>query len=79
MRYILAVLLPPLAVLSCGKFWQAFFNLILTLFLWVPGIIHAMLVVSNYHDEQRTERLIEAMRDDRDAERPSRGRRLVAI
>ncbi len=61
MRYLLAVLLPPLAVLSCGKVGQALLNLLLTIFLWVPGIIHAMLVVNGYHEERRTERLIKAM------------------
>lgn len=77
MRYILAVLLPPVAVLFCGKPGQALLNLILTLFLWVPGIIHAMLVVNSYYEERRTERLIEAMQ--RGDVSPSRQRRYVAI
>lgn len=65
MRYVLAVLLPPLAVLSCGKVGQSLLNLLLTIFLWVPGIIHAMLVVNGYYEERRTQRLIEAMRHGR--------------
>ncbi|MFZ4779617.1 MAG: YqaE/Pmp3 family membrane protein, partial [Terrimicrobiaceae bacterium] len=31
MRYLLAIILPPLAVLLCGKPFQAVLNLILTL------------------------------------------------
>lgn len=62
MRYILAILLPPVAVLLCGKPVQAVFNLLLTLLLWIPGIIHAMLVVSSYHADARTNRIIKAMR-----------------
>jgi hypothetical protein len=30
-----------------------FLSLILTLFLWIPGVIHACLVVNDYHAEQR--------------------------
>lgn len=62
MRYLLAILLPPVAVLSCGKPAQAVLNLILTLCLWVPGAIHAVLVVSSYEADQRTNRIIRSNR-----------------
>ena len=43
---LLAVLLPPVAVflrVGIGKhFW---INLILCIFFWVPGIVHALIVV----------------------------------
>lgn len=43
---ILAILLPPLAVflkVGLGKhFW---ISVILTIFFWVPGVIHAFLIV----------------------------------
>lgn len=46
LKIILAILLPPLAVLLdsgvSGKFW---INLILTLFFFIPGVIHALLIV----------------------------------
>ncbi|MFY0652262.1 MAG: YqaE/Pmp3 family membrane protein [Cyclobacteriaceae bacterium] len=46
LKIILAILLPPIAVFldkGIGKhFW---INLILTIFFFVPGIIHALLVV----------------------------------
>lgn len=60
MRYLLAIVLPPVAVLMCGKPMQAVLNLFLTFLLWVPGAIHAILVVSSYQADKRNERLIEA-------------------
>ena len=62
MLYLLAILLPPLAVLLCGKPFQAIINIVLTLFLWIPGIIHAMLVVSSHHADKRNQRVIDEMR-----------------
>ena len=50
MMYLLAILLPPVAVLICGKPFQAIINFILTLIFWVPGVIHAILVV---HDKKQ--------------------------
>jgi uncharacterized membrane protein YqaE (UPF0057 family) len=61
MRYLLAILLPPVAVLSCGKPFQAAVNLILTLCLWIPGVIHACLVVHEHHEDRRSERVIRAI------------------
>lgn len=43
---ILAILLPPLAVaLKAGLGKQFLINLILTLIFWLPGAIHALIVV----------------------------------
>ena len=62
MLYLIAILLPPLAVLFCGKPFQALLNLVLTLLGWIPGVIHACLVVSSHHADQRNQRLLDAMR-----------------
>jgi len=62
MRYLLAILLPPIAVLSCGKPFQAIVNLVLTLCLWIPGVVHAALVVHEYHEDRRADRVIGAIR-----------------
>jgi len=35
--YLLAILLPPVAVLVAGKPIQAVLNFILTCFFWIPG------------------------------------------
>ena len=46
MKYLVAIICPPLAVLMCGRPMQALVNLALTLCLWVPGIIHALFIVN---------------------------------
>ena len=51
MMYLLAIFLPPVAVLFCGKPFQAIINFILTLIFWVPGVIHAIFVV---HEKSRS-------------------------
>ena len=61
MLYLVAILLPPLAVLLCGKPFQALLNIILTLLIYFPGAVHAVLVVHNYYADQRAKRVIEAM------------------
>jgi len=63
MRYLLAIILPPLAVLLCGKPFQFLFNIILTLLFWIPGMIHAILVVNSYLADKRTEKLERAIRE----------------
>jgi len=60
--YLVAVLLPPVAVLLCGKPFQALLNVILTLLLWIPGMIHAILVVHNHYADKRTSRIVKALR-----------------
>jgi uncharacterized membrane protein YqaE (UPF0057 family) len=61
MRYLLAILLPPLAVLLCGKPVQFVANIFLTLFFFVPGMIHAILVVHDHMEEKRTRRIVRAV------------------
>jgi len=61
MRYLLAILLPPVAVIICGKPFQFLINLILTLFFWFPGAIHACLVVSATKADERNQKLINAI------------------
>jgi len=42
----MAILCPPIAVLMCGRWVQAIvLSLPLTAAYWVPGIIHALIVV----------------------------------
>lgn len=62
MRYLLAVLLPPLAVLACGKPFQFILSIILTLCFYIPGLIHALCVVSSYEAERRNQKLIQAIK-----------------
>ena len=62
MLYLVAVVVPPLAVLLAGKPFQALLNIPLTMLAYVPGLVHALFVVHNYYEDRRTERVIEAMR-----------------
>jgi uncharacterized membrane protein YqaE (UPF0057 family) len=60
MRYLIAIILPPLAVFLCGKPGQAILNLILTLMFFVPGVVHALVVVASHKADKRNEALIKA-------------------
>lgn len=65
MLYLLAILLPPVAVFMCGKPVQGVLNILLTLCLWIPGIIHALVVVSSRNADRRNDKLVSAMRETR--------------
>ena len=46
LKVILAIILPPLAVgLTYGIGSAFFINLILTLLGWLPGVIHALIIL----------------------------------
>jgi len=66
MLYLVALILPPLAVLFCGKVFQAILNVFLSLLFYFPGAIHALLVVKNHYDEKRTDKVIEAIEKNKD-------------
>lgn len=59
MLYILAIFLPPVAVLFCGKPGKAILNLILTLIVWLPGVVHAFIVISQTENEKRNRKMLE--------------------
>ncbi len=65
MLYLVAVVLPPLAVLLCGKPVQALLSIPLTLLGWAPGVIHALIVVNNHYADQRAQRMIRALEHTR--------------
>jgi uncharacterized membrane protein YqaE (UPF0057 family) len=65
MRYLLAILLPPVAVLLCGKPIQFLLNIVLTLLFYVPGAVHAVLVVHSHLADKRTERIVKAIRENK--------------
>ena len=64
MRYLLAILLPPVAVFICGKPIQGILNIFLTLALYVPGAIHAVMVVHNHLAEKRTDKIVDAIKNN---------------
>jgi uncharacterized membrane protein YqaE (UPF0057 family) len=63
MLYFLAIICPPLAVLLCDKPFQFLFNCFLTLFFWIPGMIHAILVVNGHFADRRADRIEQAIRE----------------
>ncbi|MBC8054727.1 MAG: YqaE/Pmp3 family membrane protein [Sphingobacteriaceae bacterium] len=64
MRYFLCILFPPIAVLTTGKMGAFILSIVLTLCFWIPGIIHAVLVVNNYYAERRHKELLSSSRRD---------------
>ena len=63
MRYFLAIILPPLAVLLCGKPIQFILNILLTLLGWIPRVIHAILVVNSHLADKRVEKIAKAVKN----------------
>ncbi|MCM3600642.1 YqaE/Pmp3 family membrane protein [Robertmurraya korlensis] len=53
MLYLLAIILPPVAVLLKGKPFQALLNLLLTICFWLPGVIHAWIVINGANADAR--------------------------
>lgn len=45
MLYLLAIVLPPVAVYRAGRPWQVALNVLLTSLFWVPGVLHAFRVI----------------------------------
>ena len=62
MLYVLAFFLPPVAVLLVGKPIQALINLFLSILLYVPGVIHAILVIRDHKADKRMERQVKLMK-----------------
>ena len=69
MRYLLAILLPPLGMLSVGKVFQAILCLVLMLTLigWPIAAIWAVLVVNSSFADARAKRTMAEMRKRRPA------------
>lgn len=70
MLYLLAIIFPPAAVLLCGKPVQALLSVLLTVCLWLPGVIHAFAVVNSRNADKRTDRIVQAI-GSQDGEPPS--------
>ncbi|HEY3899395.1 MAG TPA: YqaE/Pmp3 family membrane protein [Chthoniobacter sp.] len=62
MLFFLCVVFPPAAVLLTGRFGSFILSIPLTLLAWLPGVIHAFFVVSDYKNEQRLRKIAEELR-----------------
>lgn len=53
---------PPLAVLLMGRPFSACWNLILTgLFLWVPGVKHALVCYADHKIDKKVDKVVDAI------------------
>ena len=62
MLYLIAILFPPLAVLLAGKPFQAVLSVLLTLCFYLPGLIHAVLVINDSKATKRHREMVRAMK-----------------
>ena len=64
MMYLLAILLPPLAMLLVKRPMEAVICLILqiTVFGWLPAAIWACFMVNSHQSEKRLERMVKESR-----------------
>ncbi|WP_025028722.1 YqaE/Pmp3 family membrane protein [Caldalkalibacillus mannanilyticus] len=60
MLYLLC-LIPPVAVLLTGRPIQALLNFFLTLLFYLPGVIHAILVVNEHKADKRMKKQVKLM------------------
>lgn len=63
MRYLIALLIPCVAFFSMGKVFAGILCIILqiTLIGWLPAAIWALLAVSSYNADRRTDRIVRAV------------------
>lgn len=57
MKIILAIFLPPVAVLLCGRPMAALVNFLLCLIGFIPGIIHAIYIVNQSENDKRMKQM----------------------
>lgn len=62
MIYLFCLVLPPVAVLFTGRLGSFILSLFLTLFGWLPGVIHAFFVVNDWKQEKRMRHLEDELR-----------------
>jgi uncharacterized membrane protein YqaE (UPF0057 family) len=64
MRYIVALFIPGLAVLLCGRVILAVILLLLqiTLIGWLPAVVVAFFIINNHEADTRQNRLIRELR-----------------
>ena len=62
---LLAILVPPLAVLLCGKPIRAALTLFLCVLLWLPAVFYAWSVVNATAADKRTNRIVREIKKRR--------------
>jgi TM2 domain-containing membrane protein YozV len=76
MKYLLAILFPPIGFFAVGKPFQGILALFLmfTLIGWPIAVIWAWLVINSAHADTRTQRIVDAMKES--GEKPKRAKSL---
>ena len=59
MLYLIAVVCPPFAALIAGDRRKAVMNLLLTFCFWVPGVIHAFIVIKEAEQKHEEDHFVE--------------------
>jgi uncharacterized membrane protein YqaE (UPF0057 family) len=67
MRYFLCIIFPPLAVLTTGKIGAFILSIVLTLLVWIPGVIHAILVTNKYYADKRHKELLKVAQNKKNS------------
>lgn len=73
MIYVFAVLLPPLALLWRGRVGAAALNLLLCFLFFLPGVIHACVVIARMDADRREARLLQRLGGAAPADTPHFG------
>jgi TM2 domain-containing membrane protein YozV len=65
MKYLIAILFPPIGFFSVGKPFQGILSLVLmfTVIGWPIAVIWCWLVINSAHADKRTQRIVDAMRE----------------
>jgi len=77
MIYILAILIPPLALLIQGKIFQAIINAVFWILgivfviiggwiLWAITVVHAIIVVNGARSEAQTQKIVDAINSNKE-------------
>ena len=61
--FFLCIFLPPVAALISGGLMSFLLNILLTCLGWIPGMIHAFMVVNNNKAEERNKEQIAAIHE----------------
>lgn len=60
MRWVLCII-PPLAIATTKRPGQVVISVILTLLFYIPGVIHALIIVGSYQGDKREQRIMAAV------------------
>lgn len=58
LRYVIAILLPPISALRHGGCGACLLNVLLCLIGYIPGIIHAVLIILKKENDEREARIM---------------------